>query len=513
MDNQLAAEIKLLTNSLCLGAETKDTTLSSGSSNGSKSCRHVDKQFNYSKMKSVAAEKGLTIVDVPVDGDCALHAVIRQLQQLGTRDTYDVRMLRQLAVEYLDSHRELVNLSMLRKCYAADIRSYLKQQSIPGTPCDENMLHAVAYVTGMIVRVFHDNGHTTTFEPSATYRGNAIKIGQIADAHYVSLEARDRVSNRDSNKPGEFPTTSLAPAADTNGRLEPCKQDRVPKGNQEAVLRYSHSKLESEAKKRRLRVVDVAQTGDSALHAVVSQLHLQNNRLYDVTSLRKRAVDYLYQHKYLIDTDFSKAQSYLSAQSAPGTLCDETMLSAVSEVIMKEIHILQDGGTMKKLGKQTSHTKPVIIGVYAKVHYVSLEPPDTKEKYGSSNDEDKSSRFQNDVAQQHTSPSAADAGNHQPPTAASNDSCAICMDVIKDPKTLPCNHVFCSHCIDQSMAYQPKCPCCGKLFGVLKGDQPEGGSMHVRKNTWQDLEGYPRCGSIVIDYYLPDGRQKVRSDI
>jgi len=510
------AEIKRRRKCLCLGAETKDATLSSGN-DGGESGRHADRQLtelSYTKMKRVAGDKGLAIVDVPIDGDCALRAVIRQLQQLGTSQSYDVRMLRRLAVQYLESHLQLVNFSMVPTRYAGDIKAYLKQQAIPGTLCDENMLHAVADVTETIICVFHDSGHTTMFEPHATYHRHTIKIGRIADAHYVSLEALNTESDRDASKRrSELSATSFASVADANDKLKPDERDQVSKGNQGGVLLYSRSKLASEAEKRRLHVADVPQTGDSALHAVVRQLELQDVRLYDVTSLRKRAVDYLYQHTYLIDRDPSQLQSYLSSQSAPGTHCDETMLSAVSEVIMKEIHILHDDGTLKKLGigKQTSHTKPVIIGLHAKVHYVSLELSRSKQKYKSSSDRDKSSPFQNDVAKRHTSPLAADAGNKQPPPAA-NDTCAICMDVIKDPKTLKCNHVFCSQCINQSLAYQPKCPCCGKLFGVLKGDQPEGGTMRVRKDALLHLEGYPRCGSIVIDYYIPDGRQKVSFD-
>jgi len=484
----------------------KDATLSSssGSSYGRKSDRHVDMQLDYTKMKSVALEKGLAITDVPVDGDCALHAVISQLQQLRIHHSYDVWILRHLAVQYLESHTELVNFTVVNAFYAGDVRAYLKQQAIPGTLCDENMLHAVANVTKTIIYVLDDSGYVTTFEPIETYRG-WIKIGRIADAHYVSLEARDAASSRDTNKWDKLPNMSGESAAPTDRYRSPERDE----DNQEAS-QFSYSKLTSEADRRRLSVVDVERTGDSALHAVVHQLSLQDSRLFDVMTLRKRAVDYLYSHTYLINKDYSQVQSYLSAQSVQGTHCDETMLSAVSEVIMKEIHILHDDGRFKKLGKQTSITKPVIIGVYAKVRYVSLELSYSEQKHKTPNDIDKSSQFQNDAALQHTPPSAepADAGNEKP-TAAANDTCAICMDVMKDPKTLVCNHVFCSQCIDQSLAYQPKCPCCGKIFGVLKGDQPEGGSMQVRKEKWLDLEGYPRCGRIVIEYYIPSGRQKV----
>ena len=198
------------------------------------------------------------------------------------------------------------------------------------------------------------------------------------------------------------------------------------------------------------------------------------------------------------------------------------MLRAVSDVIMKEIHILHDDGRLKKLGMQTSHTKSVFIGVYAKVHYVSLERLDSRQEHKTGNDRDTeakhnsghyvspvtSSQTQKEETKEHAASSAADAVTDKSPTSAS-DTCPICMDVIKDPKTLSCFHVFCSQCIKQSLAYQPKCPCCGKIFGVLKSDQPEGGTMRVSRSKWADLEGYPKCGRITIEYHIPDGRQKV----
>lgn len=505
----------------CLGAQ-----LIAGSS-GSRNGRGIgigsqqDMQLDYTMMQSVAEQKGLAIVDVPMDGDCALHAVIRQLQQQAVH-SYDVRKLRQLATEHLESNPDLVNCTLLSSCYAGDIKAYLRQQALQGTLCDEAMIHAVAVVTRTGISVFDDNGSRTKFEPSVTYRGQLITLGRIAGAHYVSLEPRrGAATSKDRNKPNEFPITEGASAAHDD-RFKDREQGDSRKENQEARLRYCYSKLKSEAEKRGLDVVDVPQSGNSAFHAVVRQLRLQNNRLFDVTTLRQRAVDYLSSHKHLINGNFSQMQSYLSAQSAPGTHCDEIMLSAIAEVITKKIRVLGDDGHWKEFGLQTSHTRSVVIGVYAKEHYVSLEGSDSKHEYETINDVDtepghdirhivspvKPSQHQDEVAIQYASPSAADAGTDKP-LAPANDTCAICMDVVKDPKTLPCTHVFCSQCIGQSLAYQPKCPCCGKILGVLKGDQPEGGTMRVNRSKWFDLEGYPKCGRIVIDYYIPDGRQKV----
>jgi len=481
-------------------------------------------QLDYTKMKSVAEEKGLDIVDVAMDGDCALHAVIRQLQQQGIRHSYDARTLRNSAIHYLEAHSELVNLTMVHKCYGGDIRAYLRQQAVQGTLCDEAMIHAIATVTRTNICVFDDNGSRTAFEPNESYRGKMVTLGRIADTHYVSLEARDAPSDRDQHKQDEFPSTSGASASHNDRFNARGEEDEGHKDSPDAVLRYDHSKLKSEAEKRKLNVVDVAQTGDSALHAIVRQLRIQNIRLYDVHTLRQRALDYLRSHSYLIDRNYTKVQSYLTDQSFSTTHCDEPMFRAVSEVIMKEIRVMRQDGEWKKFGLQTSHATPVVIGVYARVHYVSLERSDSKQEHKDVNDMDTEPKhnsghsvspvtsfqtLQKDVTKQHAALSAADAATDKSPAAAS-DSCAICMDVIKDPKTLSCSHVFCSQCIEQSLAYQPKCPCCGKIFGVLKGDQPEGGTMRVSRSKWLDLSGYPKCGRITIDYYIPDGRQKVQ---
>jgi Zinc finger, C3HC4 type (RING finger)/Deltex C-terminal domain len=89
-----------------------------------------------------------------------------------------------------------------------------------------------------------------------------------------------------------------------------------------------------------------------------------------------------------------------------------------------------------------------------------------------------------------------------------NDHCMICMDSIDGPKRLDCGHSFCTACIDQYFAMgQPKCPICGKLFGVLRGNQPPG-TFHVNKSRFR-LDGYRDCGSIEITYNIPDGIQTV----
>ena len=89
-----------------------------------------------------------------------------------------------------------------------------------------------------------------------------------------------------------------------------------------------------------------------------------------------------------------------------------------------------------------------------------------------------------------------------------DEICAICQDKITDLRRLPCSHAFCKDCIKQAFEHQgEKCPVCGKIFGALQGDQPNG-NMKVH-TTDVDLEGYPGCGRIVILYDIPDGIQSV----
>lgn len=94
----------------------------------------------------------------------------------------------------------------------------------------------------------------------------------------------------------------------------------------------------------------------------------------------------------------------------------------------------------------------------------------------------------------------------------SNDSreiCSICMDPIEDSvRSLPCGHSFHSSCIKKQFNYQPKCPCCGKIYGQLRGEVLKGQIMLDNKTT-DRLAGYPECGTIEINYMIPDGSQQV----
>uniref|UniRef100_A0A8C0HII2 E3 ubiquitin-protein ligase n=1 Tax=Buteo japonicus TaxID=224669 RepID=A0A8C0HII2_9AVES len=86
------------------------------------------------------------------------------------------------------------------------------------------------------------------------------------------------------------------------------------------------------------------------------------------------------------------------------------------------------------------------------------------------------------------------------------DVCPICMERINNKEILrKCNHAFCKSCIDQAMTYKQTCPVCNTVYGLMKGDQPEG-TMSTRTVS-SSLPGYPKCGTIEITYSMYGGIQ------
>jgi len=89
-----------------------------------------------------------------------------------------------------------------------------------------------------------------------------------------------------------------------------------------------------------------------------------------------------------------------------------------------------------------------------------------------------------------------------------DEDCVICMCPMTQPKKLACGHSFCADCIDESFKKcQPKCPSCGRLFGVMKGNQPPG-TMTVQSIP-HSVAGFENCGTLQITYIIPHGTQNV----
>ncbi|XP_062401073.1 E3 ubiquitin-protein ligase DTX3L-like [Sardina pilchardus] len=80
------------------------------------------------------------------------------------------------------------------------------------------------------------------------------------------------------------------------------------------------------------------------------------------------------------------------------------------------------------------------------------------------------------------------------------------MDEFTDKEKLLCGHAFCKDCLRQSVeSMGATCPVCKKVFGKIVGDQPDGTMTHYTQNIC--LPGFKRCGSIVINYHIPNGLQ------
>ena len=87
--------------------------------------------------------------------------------------------------------------------------------------------------------------------------------------------------------------------------------------------------------------------------------------------------------------------------------------------------------------------------------------------------------------------------------------CPLCLETVKDPKTLPCLHSFCLLCIDKHAGYAKrkleatiKCPVCQACFQIPEGDTFSGLPTSFHLNRLVDLlalrddsEEAQRCSS------------------
>jgi hypothetical protein len=95
--------------------------------------------------------------------------------------------------------------------------------------------------------------------------------------------------------------------------------------------------------------------------------------------------------------------------------------------------------------------------------------------------------------------------------ASSGDevNCIICLSEMKDPVELvECKHVFCKYCIMEGFGSKPFCPVCGKVYGIVYGDQPRDGTADSFEEE-DSLLGYDRKKTYAISYNFPQGKQEV----
>ncbi|XP_067888851.1 E3 ubiquitin-protein ligase DTX3L [Heterodontus francisci] len=85
-------------------------------------------------------------------------------------------------------------------------------------------------------------------------------------------------------------------------------------------------------------------------------------------------------------------------------------------------------------------------------------------------------------------------------------TCPICLEEIEVRETLKCKHSFCKECIKEAFKTKTACPICGEVYGEIRGNQPEGGTMTSR-NLLLHLPGYEKYNTIEIHYIIPDGTQ------
>ncbi|KAL7843043.1 hypothetical protein AOLI_G00245550 [Acnodon oligacanthus] len=115
------------------------------------------------------------------------------------------------------------------------------------------------------------------------------------------------------------------------------------------------------------------------------------------------------------------------------------------------------------------------------------------------------------------SPNSRAQANNEPGKATNekesdtnkDDQCPICIDKFTDKAKLKCGHEFCKECLEESVKNMGKtCPVCKDIFGTLMGTQPNG-KMAVSFQGFS-LSGNSHCGTIVIDYTIPEGIQTER---
>ncbi|XP_053296296.1 uncharacterized protein LOC128456222 isoform X2 [Pleuronectes platessa] len=87
--------------------------------------------------------------------------------------------------------------------------------------------------------------------------------------------------------------------------------------------------------------------------------------------------------------------------------------------------------------------------------------------------------------------------------------CPICMEKFTNKTQLKCGHEFCKDCLQLAKINSgPICPVCRDVFDVMKGDQPPGTmNSNIMRSS---LNGFPNCGTIVITYVIPGGKQTER---
>ncbi|NWR58105.1 DTX3L ligase, partial [Bucorvus abyssinicus] len=220
------------------------------------------------------------------------------------------------------------------------------------------------------------------------------------------------------------------------------------------------------------------------------------------------------------DMSSHAAESFISAlQSASATLREKTISLKLSEDQKKRLNMLLSEKQLEDLHVKLKkkEDKLILSGLpshiwAAEKHimnlFISEDSSQTKNRTLLSSDLSYAAATgaseKKDNGRQKNNPSSE--GQAKAKTEEDKDECPICMEKISNKEILrKCNHAFCKSCIDLAMAYKQACPVCNTVYGLMKGDQPEG-TMSTRRMS-SPLPGYPNCGTIVITYDMRNGIQ------
>lgn len=155
------------------------------------------------ELKQIASSKHLTVVDVPGDGNCAIHAILDQLKQYSVNVVDDVLGVRKRAVEYLRSNPEKVGEGFFLKYHYKDRDDYLAKQS-ENEWCDELMLRAISTILGRSIYILNDGKVETYlhgFDHNNCDNGSDyLRIGHVREHHYVSLHLIDNTNDVDAHR-------------------------------------------------------------------------------------------------------------------------------------------------------------------------------------------------------------------------------------------------------------------------------------------------------------------------
>ena len=82
-------------------------------------------------------------------------------------------------------------------------------------------------------------------------------------------------------------------------------------------------------------------------------------------------------------------------------------------------------------------------------------------------------------------------------------SCSVCMNTFTDPKTLPCLHVFCLHCLNRILRTSGRhdiilCPECRKEIHVPRSGNLEDLPTNFRINSLLDVLAIKECNATEV---------------